>query len=117
MERIVEKDIEYNGEKMHIKVKRFTFKERNDLQRAATKVTMVGSTPRFELDPFTMKEEGIFRGLVEAPFEHKTRNDIYNLDPELAEKIWEAVEEANLLSKKKTQSSDGQSNTEQQTQS
>jgi len=116
MSKTKEVEIEIEGVKHNITIKKFSFKERNDLQRCATKITMIGQTPKFDIDPYTMKEEGIFRGLVKADFPHQTKQDIYDLEPALAEEIWNQIEEFNILSKKKSSISNGQSNTEQETQ-
>jgi hypothetical protein len=90
----------YNGKEDNVKIKKLNFGEFNELQKASMKITMIGTTPKIEMDNIAMNEQGIVKSLIEAPFE-MTLEAVRELDREVAEKILAVVNELNNPSDKK----------------
>lgn len=77
-----EVEIDWNGAKAKVKLRRLTFGQRNDCLRKATKVNPM--TASASLDVYTFNEERLMHAIVEAPFT-KTMDEIRNLTPEIGD--------------------------------
>ena len=84
-----------------VKIKKFTFGEYNDLQKACMKMTMFGGNPKLDIDPVAMNEQAILKSIIEAPFQINDLNAIRDLDREIAEILLAKINELNMPSEKK----------------
>ena len=89
-------EIDYNGKKENVTLKRLNFGEDNRIKSKATKITAsVGMAPKVEIDQTALKEEGLRIAITEAPWTIGDVRPIQELDVEDANKLWEAYEELN----------------------
>ena len=89
-------EIEWNGQKAKVVLKKLTWGEKSAVLREAMgKITVLGGeTPKIEIDPVALMEGLLLRSIKEAPFEIK-REVIRNLPSELVEDLITAAQELN----------------------
>lgn len=99
----MEKEISimWNGTQQTVVIKRLNFGERNDMFKQATDIKMVsGADPIVRVDPYLIREVGLLKCLVKAPFPINIQ-EIRNLDFDLADQIYKEIEAINETSDKK----------------
>lgn len=89
-------EIEWEGKKEIVSIKKFTWGERNKvIQDTIGKVkVLAGEFPQIEIDPIKWKESLLLHAIVKAPFKVDLET-LRGLDPELAEKLVKKAEELN----------------------
>ena len=92
--------VQFNGKEETVKLKKLNFGEFNEVQRASMKVTMIGTTPKLDLDSVAMNENAILRSIVDAPFVVSIQ-EIRELEKDVAEEILAVVNELNNPTDKK----------------
>ncbi len=103
--------VEWQGKKAEVEIKRFTYGERNDIQEKAIDTNLVGGAIRMNISLKTMREEALAQGIVSAPFEVDI-NTIRDLPADIGDKIYAEIESYNNLNPEKKGDSDGRSGTE-----
>ena len=91
-----EVEIEWNGEKAKVVLKKLTWGEKSAvLKEAMGKVKIIGGeVPKIEIDPVALMEGLLLRSIKEAPFEIK-REVIRSLPSELVEELIAVAQELN----------------------
>jgi len=101
-QREKEIEIDWNGLKEKVVIKRLTNGERNEIMRRSTELKIIpNSEPIVRVDPYNLKEVSMFKCIVKAPFPI-TEQVIKDLDFELADKIYSEIEAINSISEKKS---------------
>jgi len=80
-------EIEWNGKKEKVVIKRLTFGERNDLWEQIAKIKVIGTQQVVDLKHGKMRELSILNCLVKAPFK-KSLEEIRNLPANLGDLIY-----------------------------
>jgi hypothetical protein len=93
-------EIEYNGSKANIVMKRLTFGEMNQLTEEATDVKVVAGQPIVKVSQKALKELGLLKSIIEAPFTIDLKN-IQELDSEIGNLLFEEFTNLNEQSVKK----------------
>ena len=99
-----EVEIEYEGAKHKVTLKKLTFGERNQLMEECTDMKFIGGTPHIKVSNKNMREISLLKSIVSAPFP-KTIQGIQDLDYEAGEILYAAFEEVNSVSDKKNDKS------------
>ena len=104
-ENIIEKkeiEVPYEGKMVKVTIKKFLARTMNEMYQKAMKTTMIGATPKTDIDFISLKELTVFNGIIDAPFPHATREELYShLKQDTEAAIHKALEEYNALSQKK----------------
>jgi len=89
-------EIEYEGQKAKVVIKRLTWGERNEVLRAAMgKLRMVGGDmPNVEWDQIAFMEAFVLKATKSAPFQLDVAV-LRSLDPEIVDTIYKAAMELN----------------------
>lgn len=101
MEKEIE--IEWNGKKEKVTIKRLTFGERNKFMEEFIKVRMVGDTFQTEVLHGQMKTLALLRCIVKAPFPIDIAS-IESLDADLGDYLYSEIDKFNRLSEIKKSS-------------
>jgi hypothetical protein len=86
--------IEWNGGKETVTIKRLTFGEMNAVSEEALTVRMLNGQPNVDVSQMKLKEIGLLKGIVKAPFPI-TIDSIRNLEMEVGNALFEAFSELN----------------------
>lgn len=93
-------DIEYEGKPAQVTFKKFTFGDRNEVLKKA--LGNNGSvkyyseeTTMVEVNPVELREQLLLRSIKEAPFPHKTVEDLRKIEADLADALIERAEQIN----------------------
>jgi len=97
MEKEKEIEIDYNGKKEKITIKRLSFGDRNELLDSFMKIKFVGRETVTEVSYKQMVELALLKCIKLAPFPI-TIEEIRNLDPETGDFIYSEVDKLNRLS-------------------
>lgn len=89
-------EIEWEGKKEKVVIKRLTFGERNDLWEEVAKIKVVGTQQVVDIKHGRMREIAILKSLMKAPFKISAE-DIRNLPAQLGDLIYKEVDEFNTL--------------------
>jgi hypothetical protein len=93
-------EIEYNGEKKKVTIKKLTFGELNQLTEEATDIKVVGGQPLIKVSQKALKELSLLKSITSAPFEVNITN-IQNLDAEVGNQLFEEFTLLNQITEKK----------------
>jgi hypothetical protein len=93
-------EIDWNGGKHIVKLKRLTFGEMNQLTEEATDVKVINGQPIVKVSQKVLKEIGLLKSIVEAPFTLDIPS-IQNLDSETGNLLFEEFSEMNQQGLKK----------------
>jgi hypothetical protein len=90
----------FNGKEAIVKMKRLTFGEMNQLTEEATDVKVVNGQPIVKVSQKALKEIGLLKSIVEAPFTIDL-NSIQNLEAEIGSLLFDEFTELNSQTVKK----------------
>lgn len=107
--------IESEGEVLSFTIKKLNFGDKTDIYRAASKSKGVGGRLETDLDPFTIQEQTLLKGIVQAPFALNLKA-IRELPIEVAEKLYVEIDQFCGVSRAGEEPGSGPSNEEQETQ-
>lgn len=93
-------EIDWNGEKKIVKMKRLTFGEMNQLTEEATTVTVINSQPIVKVSQKVLKEVGLLKSIIDAPFTLDIKS-IQNLDADTGNILFEEFSDMNQQGQKK----------------
>lgn len=93
-------EIEWQGKKEVVLVKKLSFGEMLDLNQASAKMSYEGGQPRFTLDQKAMSEYSLLKGILEAPFT-VNKESIRELDNETGQFLLTVFNRLNAPSDKK----------------
>jgi len=98
----MQKDIEidWNGGKQIVKMKKLTFGEMNQLTEESTDVKIVNGQPIVKVSQKSLKELGLLKSIVSAPFTIDL-GSIQGLDAEVGNLLFEEFSEMNQQDQKK----------------
>lgn len=89
--------IEVDGKMQEAEIKRFSFKERNEVYRESLgQIKMIGTDTQATIDPWKLQEVALQKGLVKAWFP-VSKEAIEQLDFAVADKLYQHVAELNNL--------------------
>lgn len=112
--------VKYKEQDAQVTIKKLSLGERNQARRESMKITMVmsGRTPQphATIDPGTLQEGILVKGIIQAPWQVFSINEVRNLPADLADKLYTELEELNGVSEEKKLDSETHSETEQPTQ-
>jgi len=92
--------INWNGNEAIVRMKRLTFGEINQLTEEATDVKVMNGQPIVKVSQKALKELGLLKSIVEAPFTITVKS-IQDLDAETGALLFETFTELNQQSIKK----------------
>jgi hypothetical protein len=95
-----EVEIEWNGEKKIVKIKRLTFGEMNQLTEEATDIKVINGQPVVKISQKALKELSLLKSIMEAPFTISIQ-EIQNLDAEIGNRLFDEFTELNQQEVKK----------------
>ena len=110
-----ELEVDWNGKKEVIRVKKLTFGEMLDLNQMSAKMSMVGGQAKFDLDQRVMSENCLLKSIIHAPFP-LTLQSIRDLPNDLGQELLALFNELNSPSEKKNETLTGLSEQEVKTQ-
>jgi hypothetical protein len=93
-------EIDWNGEKRNIVMKRLSFGELNQLTEESTDIKVVNGQPIVNVSQKKLKELSILKSIIEAPFTISI-NEIQNLDSDLGNTLFETFSQLNQSEEKK----------------
>lgn len=93
-------EIDFNGKKEVVTIKKMTFGEKNDLMQQAIPTKVLGGQVMAELKHGTLKELSLLKAITKAPFTI-SMGEIRNLDPEVGEKLYQAIDKLNSVTPQK----------------
>ena len=97
MEKQVE--IEFNGKKELVVLKRLSFGEKNKLEEEATDIKVIGGQPVVKISTSKMKELALLKSITKAPFTIDL-NSIQALPQEIGAKLFDEFTTLNEISPK-----------------
>jgi hypothetical protein len=106
-----ELEIDWNGKKEIIRLKKLSFGEMLDLNQTSAKMSMVGGVAKFDLDQKAMSENSLLKSIIFAPFPINNQS-IRDLDNELGQELLTVFNDLNTPSATKKGTSVGASETE-----
>jgi hypothetical protein len=95
-----EVEIEFNGSKGIVRIKRLNYGEKNKLEEEATDVKIMGGEPIVRVSMSKLKELALLKSITDAPFPINL-NNIQALEQEIGDELFLAYSEINGVSKKK----------------
>jgi len=98
--KTAEVEIDWNGKKELVRLRRLTFGEINQLTEDSTDIRVSNGQPVMKISQKVMRENGLLKSIVEAPFTI-CLSEIQNLDFEIGTKLFQAFEELNSQESKK----------------
>ena len=98
----MQKDIEidWNGKKEIVRIKKLTFGEMNQLTEEATDVKIINGQPIVKVSQKILKELGLLKSIIDAPFTVDLKT-IQSLDSDLGNKLFEEFSDLNQQGEKK----------------
>ena len=96
-------EIEYEGKKELVTIRKLKYGEKHDLLKSCMKTKFKGrdlSETEMEFDQFRLQEHSILRCLVKAPFPVKLEH-IRDLPAALGEQLWTEVDKFNGVDEEK----------------
>lgn len=93
-------EIEWNGKKEKVVIRKLGFAERNTFMEKFTETKLIGDSAQVFIHPFKMKTLALQTCVVEAPFKTDIAS-LESLDPDVGDKIYEEIEKFNKLSQTK----------------
>jgi hypothetical protein len=81
-------EVEIDGKKEVITIKRLNFGDMNDINQEATEIKVTGNVPIVKVNQKILKEKSLLKGIIKAPFTIDL-NHIQNLDSETGNQLWE----------------------------
>jgi len=87
-------EIEFNGKKETVKLKRLGFGEKNQLQEEATDIKVIGGQPVVKVSTSKLKELALLKSIVSAPFPI-TIQAIKELEQEVGDFLFEEYDALN----------------------
>jgi phage FluMu protein gp41 len=100
--RTAELEIDWNGEKKKVTMRRLTNGMRNDVNQAAIEVKLLGNITSAIVNSKVLQEQALLRSVIEAPFQLNIK-EIQDLDIDTADQLWATYQELNEASGKKNQ--------------
>lgn len=100
MAKSIEVEIQWQGRPEKVVMRRLTFGEKNKLAEESTNIKIIGGMPHTTVSISAMKELGVLKGLVTAPFPINLES-VRQLDPEIGERLFEEFQKLNDLEEKK----------------
>lgn len=93
-------EITYNELKSNVVIKRLSFGEMNQVNEDSTDVKVINGQPIIKISQKALKEQGLLRSIIEAPFTIDLKN-IQDLDSETGNLLFEEFSELNQQDLKK----------------
>ena len=93
-------EVEIDGKKEKITIKRFGWGELNKLYDEVTETKIVDGRTVANVNVFKLQNLALLKGIVKAPFPI-TQESIDSLDPKAGEEIFKRIDEFNLLTGQK----------------
>ena len=93
-------DIDWDGRKEVVRIKKLSFGEMLDLNQVSTKMSYASGQTQMSFDAKALSQECLLRSIIEAPFP-VTLQGIRDLDKELGEKLVMTFNELNAPSEAK----------------
>jgi len=95
-----EVEIEWQGKKEKVTLKKLTFGERNDLMSSFIRVKRVGNNMETQVDMKTMMEQSLLKTIIKAPFQ-VTIEGIRSLPVDIGDKLYAEADKFNTISQEK----------------